>query len=630
MSQPESIRRKVMRVVFLTTLAALLVNAIALIGLDIYDYRDKELVSVRLQADMLARASAAAVAFEDQDEAMSAVRLVGRNPSILAAAVYREDGTLYSSYAQPDVPLPPATAGTGGFAFGGDVISGFQSVLEPDGHATTVYLRVHSQFYDRVFRYLRILGLVMAGALAFAFVLSNRLQRAVTAPIRVVADAAKRVVERHDYSVRVERQNDYEAALLADAFNHMLAEIERRSAELQQEMRERLQAEEAIREADRNKDRFLATLAHELRNPLAPIVTSVQLLQRLPASNPAQARAQEVIDRQARHMTRLLDDLLDVARITHGKVQLQKQRLALNAVIDAAIESVKPMVDRAGHRLSLLTPEQPLYVDGDPVRLAQVFVNLLSNACKYMNAGGEIGVLLERSGEQARIVIEDAGIGIAREDLERVFGLFSQSSPLQQRADSGLGIGLFLVKTFTEMHGGSVAVDSDGIGKGTRFEVRLALAAVQGLELVAGSALREAASARHRILIADDNADAAEALAATLRLAGNDVRIALDGQGALAAAESFQPNAALLDIGMPGMDGYEVARRIRGAPWGAGIRLVAVTGWGSADDKRRAAGAGFDHHLTKPARLEEIEAILRMNLHIDSGGDHRPLSGTAP
>jgi signal transduction histidine kinase/ActR/RegA family two-component response regulator len=604
MPKPASIRRSVTRVILLTTATALLINAVALIALDIGAYRNAELADFHVQADMLARASAAAVAFNDVKEANQALRLFEQNPNIQAAAIYSADGSRFASYVRKGASEPPPVAGESELAFERDRLRGFHTVHEADGAVNTVYLHFNSLLYDRALRYLGILAAVMAGVLAIALFLAHRLQQSVTSPILVVADAAKRVVERRDYSVRVAPQPGTETAVLAEAFNYMLAA-------LGDEIRERQQAEAALREADSRKDRFLATLAHELRNPLAPIVTCFQLLRRHGGSDPAQERAHEVIDRQVRHMTRLLDDLLDVARITNDKVQLRKQRLTLASVIEAAVEASRPAIDRAGHHLSIVMPQEPLYIDGDAVRLAQVFANLLSNAAKYTNRGGFITLTAARRDTHVEVTVVDQGIGIAAEDLPKIFSIFAQSDPARDRSQGGLGIGLFLVKAFTELHGGTVSVASAGLERGSQFTVRLPLAEVQGLELVAGAQLAPSGNAPRRILIADDNRDAAESLATMLRFNGNDVQVAVDGIEAIAIAHQYQPDTALLDIGMPGLSGYEVARRIRQAPWGRRIVLVAVTGWGAADDRQRARDAGFDHHLTKPARIEDIEKVLQ-------------------
>jgi signal transduction histidine kinase len=588
---------------------ALLVNAAALIALDVEDYRSSQLADVRVQAEMLARTSVAAVAFGDQREAASVLDLLQQNPGIYAAAVYSPDGAVFASYARSRERPPPPVAGPDGLRFERDRIAGFHTVREGKNVAITVYLSAYYGLYDRLTRYLGILALVMVGALGIAYVLSNALQRAVTRPILQVTDAARRVLERHDYSVRADPQSGYETRLLAEAFNQMLAEIDRREGEVVRQIREREQAEEALREADRKKDRFLATLAHELRNPLAPILTGVQVLKRKGANDPDQAWSHDMIDRQVRHMARLLDDLLDVGRITNEKLELRKQRIALATVVEAAMETSRALIERSRHAIEIVLPREAVYLDADPVRLAQIFSNLLNNAAKYTDPGGRIALQVTRAHDSIEVAVEDNGIGISQEDLPRVFDIFAQSGHGREHSQGGLGIGLFLVRTLTEMHGGSVRAESAGPGTGSRFVVRLPVDPAAQVTAGARSAGQAGRSAR-RILVADDNHDAAESLATMLRIAGNEVKVARDGAEAVTSAEAFRPDAALIDIGMPRLDGYEVAKSIRATSWGKSILLVAVTGWGKEEDRRRAFDVGFDHHLTKPAAAEDLDVIL--------------------
>jgi CheY-like chemotaxis protein len=388
----------------------------------------------------------------------------------------------------------------------------------------------------------------------------------------------------------------------------MLSEIERRSHELLREMKQRENAQEALREADRRKDRFLATLAHELRNPLAPITAGLEILSMKQAPPGDQAWARKVIERQIRHMARLLDDLLDVGRITNDKLELRRQPLVLASVVEAAVEASRPAIEAARHTLEVALPAQPIHLDADPVRLAQMFSNLLTNAAKYTEPGGHIRLAARVAGAEVLVSVEDDGMGVAPDELPKLFEIFAQSGAAHGRAQGGLGIGLYLVKSLAEMHGGSVSAASAGLGKGTSFTVRLPRS-----EAVAQAIVRRApALARtHRILIADDNADAAESLAALLRIGAHEVRTAHDGEQAVAVAAAFRPNIAFLDIGMPKLDGYEAARRIRAAPWSRGMVLVGLTGWGGEEVRRRAFESGLDHHITKPAQLDVIEDLLR-------------------
>ncbi len=384
-----------------------------------------------------------------------------------------------------------------------------------------------------------------------------------------------------------------------------------RMAGIAEDITERKRAEQALREADRRKDEFLATLAHELRNPLAPLRNGLQVM-RLARGNPeAVEQAQGMMERQLGQMVRLIDDLLDVSRITRGKLQLRRERADLASVVRSAVEGSRPLIEASGHELTVTLPPEPVYLEADPTRLAQVFANLLTNAAKYTERGGQIRLTAERQGGEVAVAVKDTGIGIAPEQMPRLFEMFSQAAPALERSQGGLGIGLSLVKGLVQMHGGTVEARSEGLGKGSEFVVRLPVAAA-GPEQQSGSAgKREARSAPgRRILVADDNRDAAASLALMLRLGGHEVHTVHDGQEAVEAAVWFRPDVALLDIGMPKVNGYEAARRIRGRSGGKGLVLVAVTGWGQEEDKRKAAAAGFDHHLTKPVEPRALEQIL--------------------
>ena len=371
-------------------------------------------------------------------------------------------------------------------------------------------------------------------------------------------------------------------------------------------------AEQALKDADRRKDEFLATLAHELRNPLAPIRNSLHILRMSTAADPAVERVGEMIERQVNHMVRLVDDLMEVSRITRGKIELRKEPVAVAAVVRSAVETSRPLIDAAGHQLALSIPADPLTVDGDPVRLAQVFANLLNNAAKYTEPGGQIRLSVTREGDAVAVAVRDNGLGIAAEMLPRVFDMFTQVNRSDARSQGGLGIGLTLVKSLAEMHGGTVRVHSDGAGAGSEFVVRLPLAG--GAARVGGAnpgAAPAGALARRRILVVDDNRDAAESLGMLLGLLGAEVRVVFSGPDALAAIGEFRPSAVLLDIGMPGMDGREVARQLRERPEYRDITLIALTGWGQDEDRRQSELAGFNHHLTKPADIGTLEVLLR-------------------
>ena len=605
---PRTVRGKLMWIVLTTTLAALLLNGIALVALEVRGYRDMQLSAVRTQAEVLARAAAAAVAFDDRKEANDALRLLRANDDVYGAAVYLPNGALFAAYERAPQTVPATWPKTEGFSFSRNRLSGFHPIVEGGTRVGVVYLDVYYGVYDRLLRYSVILLLVLIGAFVVALALSTALQRTFTRPIQEVAQAARQVVERHDYSVRVERRAEDETALLADAFNHMLAEIDRRSHEVAAEMRERKQAEEALRGADRRKDEFLATLAHELRNPLAPILSSVHVLKQKGSRADVDLWAREIIGRQVTHMARLLDDLLDVGRITGNKLELRVETLLLRTVLDAAIETSRPNIDAGKHSFVLRLPPRPVHVYGDAVRLAQIFANLLNNAAKYTNPGGHIELEARLEDADVVITVRDNGIGIAPQMLPRAFTIFSQALPALQRSQGGLGIGLFLVKSLVDLHGGSISARSPGLGKGSEFEVRLPVAREPAP--LTKQDKPSGTIGKRRILVVDDNVDTADTLGETMRLAGHEVRVAHDAQDALNVAATFRPDVIFLDIGMPRMNGYEAAKKIRRQPWGAGVRLIALTGWGQDTDRQRADEAGFDRHVTKPVDPERLSELV--------------------
>jgi PAS domain S-box-containing protein len=368
-----------------------------------------------------------------------------------------------------------------------------------------------------------------------------------------------------------------------------------------------------LAEQDRRKTEFLATLAHELRNPLAPIRSGLQLMRRARSDPAAVTRVQDIMDRQLDHLVHLVDDLLDVARITRGQVELKPTRVALADLLNAAVETSLPLIEAARHRLDVRLPHEPLTLCADATRITQVVSNLLNNAAKYTPRGGHIVLAAERDGDDALIAVSDNGIGIAPESIGSVFEMFTQVAHAARHVPGGLGIGLSLVRSLVELHGGTIQAASAGTGTGSVFTVRLPLAG-RGADALAapGAAQPEAAAiAALRLLVVDDNRDAADTLAALLSVMGHEVVVAHDGHQALRMLDGLHPHAVFLDIGMPGLSGYEVAEAVRRAPRNDGVMLVALTGWGGADDRARTAQAGFDAHLTKPATVAAIEAVLR-------------------
>jgi PAS domain S-box-containing protein len=380
---------------------------------------------------------------------------------------------------------------------------------------------------------------------------------------------------------------------------------------------ERLRTQLALQDADRRKDEFLAMLAHELRNPLAPICMGLELLRMSAGDSQAMEEVRSMMDRQTQHMVRLIDDLLDVSRITRGKLALRKSAVELADIVRDAVAATRPMLDEANHRLTVHLPEQPLRIYADANRLTQVLTNLLNNAAKFTPREGRIELAAQHSDSEVIVTVSDSGIGIPPEKADRVFGMFTQIHESSERRNTGLGIGLTLVKSLVEMHGGTVEVQSRGQNHGTTFLIRLPAAAAPATAMspdeVDGS-VKAGADAlppvKRRILIVDDNRDALESLSRMVRLLGNDVRQAHDGLEALEIGRSFRPDIVLMDLGMPKLNGFDAARRMRQEPWGCELPLVATTGWGQDDDRRESAEAGFDHHLVKPIAVAALREVL--------------------
>ncbi len=394
--------------------------------------------------------------------------------------------------------------------------------------------------------------------------------------------------------------------------------LERRNSELahalaaQKEIEAELHQQRDWRDADRRKDEFLATLAHELRNPLAPI-RQAALISKAPGATDAQKRwSHDVIDRQVQHMSLLLDDLLDISRVTRGTLALRMQPTDLASVIDTAVETARPMIDSKRHVLSVDVPPEPIQFTADPLRVAQVLSNLLTNAAKYTDPEGQIRVTARCEAKDVVIRVKDSGIGISAAALPRVFNMFSQVHSTTDRSEGGLGIGLALAQGLIELHGGTIEASSTGLGCGSEFTVRLPRRPVTETPGPAtNSTANPSITPRRRILIADDNRDSAETLAALLRMEGHEVTSVHDGPVALSVFNQIKPDVALLDIGMPGLTGYEVARKMRQTSAGASLKLIAITGWGQDIDKERAHAAGFDHHLTKPVDPQRLAELLR-------------------
>jgi PAS domain S-box-containing protein len=367
--------------------------------------------------------------------------------------------------------------------------------------------------------------------------------------------------------------------------------------------------EETLREVDRRKDEFLAVLSHELRNPLAPIRMAVSLLRRRGSTDPEERALHDVIDRQAAQLARLLEDLLDVNRIRSGKIALRREPINLGDAVSRGLESVAPQIVAKRQELTVDLPQEVVWVNADATRMTQVAANLLSNASKYTGREGHIALSLTYSDKEAVLRVRDSGVGISNEQMTRIFDMFAQASPSLDRSEGGLGVGLAITRMLVELHGGTVEVHSEGAGRGSEFIVRIPALPAPAKHAAAPRPSGAASAVPHRVLVADDNVDSAEMLAEALRELGHEVRVAFDGAATVVEAESFAPDVAFLDIGMPKLNGYDVCRKLRNR-FGDSITLVAVTGWGQEADRRRAKEASFDHHLTKPVDLTAVEKLI--------------------
>ncbi|MBW8770095.1 MAG: GAF domain-containing protein [Gemmatimonadetes bacterium] len=436
----------------------------------------------------------------------------------------------------------------------------------------------------------------MAGSEELTFLLSNGVRAVQSTPLLSRAGRLMGAFTTHWLEVHAPSERDL----------RLLDILARQASDLL----ERMLAEERLRESDRRKEEFLATLAHELRNPLAPILNAVQCLELGGAVNPEMQWAHDVIVRQTTHLTRLVDDLLDVSRINHGRLEIRREPVDLARMLRTAVETTHPFVEQRRQTLVLALPPERLTVDADPVRLSQVFANLINNAAKFSREGERIEVIVEARGNEVLVRVRDDGMGIEAGELPTIFDLFRRVRPSYVHDQGGLGIGLTLVKRLVEMHGGDVTASSAGLGFGSEFTVRLSLVTRQAHALSAADDTLGAPHDKLRVLVVDDHADGATSMCRLLRVLGYDARQACDGLAGLDAAADFRPDVALLDIAMPRLSGYEVARRLREESWGKQMLLIAVTGWGQENDKQRATDAGFDFHLTKPVAVADLTRAL--------------------
>jgi PAS domain S-box-containing protein len=728
----ETVRAKIVGVVLLTTAIALLFAGAAMLTHDVGVYRQICASNLATEASILARATSPALAFDDPEAAQSALEALQARPEVLLATLYDDAGRPYATYSRNGQAAPPTPPALSAPLIHGEALEITQRVVRNGETLGTIYLRASYDIIGRVESYASIFAFVIVLSMLVALLLTQTLQRIITQPLDAMAEVARGIVERRDYSLRAPKSTGDEIGLLVDAFNGMLDEVQSRARSLEQsntalrnseklyraigesidygvwvcdaqgrnvyasdsflrligltqqqcadfgwanrlhpddwkasmqawkecvrsgrnwyrefrflgvdgayhpvlaqgvairgdngevsgwaginlDIRRLKQTEEALREADRRKDEFLATLAHELRNPLAPIGHAVRILEVADSDERQREWAREIIARQSRRMALLLDDLLDVSRITSGRLHLRKDRVALDTLVATAIETVRPLIEAKGHELRVELPSQPLELEVDPLRLSQALSNLLTNAAKYTDAGGRISLTVAVDPDELSVAVKDTGIGLSAAAIPRVFEMFSQVESAIDRAEGGLGIGLALVKGLVGLHGGRVEALSAGLGQGSEFSIRLPASVICARSTAPAAAECETLAPAARsvtIMVVDDNVDAAQSLALILELSGYRVCLAHSGRQALSVGTREQPQVAILDIGMPDMSGYEAARRIRREAWGQRIVLFAVTGWGQQDDKNLAAAAGFDRHFTKPVDFSQLEATL--------------------
>ena len=612
--RPTSLRQQLTRAAMLTTFFAILLSAGALLTYELTVYRHAVVADMRAQADLITRSTAAAVEFKDPKVAWENLYLLKQQPRIVAAAVYGPDGALIASHTtQPDAVSARISVNEAAWGprYSGAMLEMTQPIEREGQRLGMLYLKSRHDVWRRFTDFAMIVLAVSAVSLAAAFYLFVHLQRRITAPLEKMTDVAREVIGSHDWSLRAPATDYKDVGVLVDAFNRMLSECEVRTSELEREMVTRQSVEQELRQADRQKDVFLATLAHELRNPLSPMTSAVALLQMPAASAQARDKALVVLERQLRHIVRLVNDLLDASRVTTGKLSLDRTRVDMAELLVMACEIAQPQARQQELQLELHRPADTLWVEGDAVRLTQVFANLLSNACRYTLRGGRVDILMAAQSEWVVIAVEDTGIGVEPAMQERIFDLFEQADKTLQRGNAGLGVGLTLSRQIIELHGGTLSMHSDGLGKGSKFTVRLPrLATIAPPPAQRVNAPPAAQLRPLHILIADDNVDLTESFSAILSAHGHHVEVVHDGEAAVLAAHRHVPDIALLDIGMPRLDGYQVARQLRADVRTQGMHLVAISGWGQDADRKAATQAGFDHHLLKPVAPEDLAQLL--------------------
>lgn len=610
-----SLRQQLTRAAMLTTLLAILLSAGALLVYELTVYRNAGLADMRTQAELIARSTAAAVEAKDSRSTWENLYLLRQQPQIRAAAVYGSDGALIASHTtqqgyqlQARVPIDSDAWGP---RFHGTLLEVIQPIELNGRRVGMLYLKAEHGVWERFAGFALIVLAASAVSLAAAYYLFVHLQRRITAPLEKMTAVARDVIGSHDWSLRAPATAYKDLDVLVDAFNRMLSECEVRTSELEREMFRREGVEQALRQADRHKDAFLATLAHELRNPLSPMTSAVALLQMPDAPPPARDKALAVLERQLQHMVRLINDLLDASRVATGKLSLSTAPVNIGELLRAACDGALPLLHKHGLQLTVHLPQDALYVNGDAVRLTQVFANLLNNACRYTPEGGRVKVSLSADSGSAVVSVQDTGIGVEAGMQERIFELFEQANQTLQRGSAGLGVGLTLSRQIIHLHQGTLSMYSGGLDQGSCFTVRLPLLPDDMRQTTDEARAPTPTLLRPlRILIADDNVDLTVSFAEVLSSHGHHVEVVHDGVAAVQAARARVPDVALLDIGMPGLDGYEVARQLRADDTLRGIHLVAITGWGRDADRDAAHEAGFDRHLLKPVNPEDMVRLL--------------------
>jgi PAS domain S-box-containing protein len=727
-----TIRGKLVAVMVMTTGTALLVTGIFLSIYALNSFRSSWRADLGTEASILALSTGPALAFDDQQVATRNLAALQARPEIAVAALYDSHGNLYAQFRRSGENFPATRLTLSGTRITGRAVEFTQPLVWNGEQLGTLYLRAHYEVGPRLLAYSGIIVLAAALGMTIALLLATALQRVVTEPLDEIVRVAQQVQSGRDYSTRARPSTQDELAVVIDAVNSMLDEIqartlaqERGNAALKESERlyraigesmnygvwvcdaagrntyasesflklvgltlaqykdpswssvidpvdraaisaawqecvrrggtwyrehrvkgvdgrfheilaqgvpirnesgvitgwagfhldiHRLKdTETQLREANRRKDEFLATLAHELRNPLAPIRHATRFLQATGVSDEKRQWGREVIARQVDRMALLLDDLLEVSRITRGRLELSRSNVSLDQLVTQAVETARPLLDSKRHTLSIDLPPEPVELHVDPLRASQALGNVLTNAAKYTDAGGHIELSASVDGLSLTLAVRDSGIGLTGESIPGLFEMFSQVDAISERTEGGLGIGLALVKGLMDLHGGSVTAASEGLGHGSTFTLRfpgVVLAGPSSKPADTGLQPVNTSRAHARVLVVDDNQDAADSLVQLLALARHEVAVAYSGQQALELSRERKPQVMILDIGMPFPDGHEVARRVREQDWGRRALLVAVTGWGQEADRAKTRDSGFDHHLTKPIDIDELERLI--------------------